>query len=75
MDKLLKLKELLETEIKNIKDDVDEAFDWNEGMNSGEYNCGHAQDSFDRGWDCGEVVGESDGLNKALKMLNELIGE
>lgn len=72
MDKLELLKAFVKAYIEKNEDEVAEAYDNREGMQSGEYDFGHAQDSYDRGFDDGRTVGGSDFAEDVINFIDSL---
>lgn len=72
---LEKLRHDLQLELRNISDSVDEAYEDRDKLHEGEYDFGHATDSFEAGWDRGELAGKYDTLNEILTKVQMLIFE
>lgn len=72
---LEKLKHELQVELRNLSDEVDEAYEDRDRMYEEGDVFGHAQDSFDAGWERGEVSGKYDALNEILTKVQILIIE
>lgn len=73
MEQLITLRNTLITQRDNLEEDVEEAYEDQEGMCSGEYDFGHPQDSFDAGWDRGETVGEYKALNDVIELITTIV--
>lgn len=73
LEKVLELEGQLQDMIADLDEEVDEANDNYDGIMSGEYDFGHAQDSYDRGRDDGMTIGEYEVLYKILRKIENIL--